>query len=134
MSQTHLLSDFAARIKNAQAMKQLTTKVLYSKKIEKVLNLLIKMGYIKKIETLNYKLNINMFKVYLKYESKSKKPVITEFTIVSKPGKKVFKSYKSLNKIYSGLGTIILSTSKGIIDDNTARVLKVGGEVLCNIF
>jgi len=134
MSQTHLLSDTIARIKNAQAVRKLSTVVYFSRTIEKVLNLLINAGYIKKIEVLHQRKGVNMIKVYLKYEGRARNVVISDFKVVSKPGRKVFKSYKELDKIYSGLGITVLSTSKGIISDIKAREIRVGGEVLCNIF
>ena len=134
MSQTHLLSDTIARIKNAQAVKKQYTIVHCSKKIERVLDVLLKAGYISNIEKYEVRKGIHMIKVGLKYEGKLSYPVIKEFNVVSKPGKKVFKSYKDVNKRYGGLGMTVLSTSRGIINDNEARDIKAGGEILCNIF
>ncbi len=99
-----------------------------------VLNLLNKAGYIDSIEKIEQRKGVSMIKVYLKYEGKNDTPVIKEFNVVSKPGKRIFKSYKEINKLYGGLGMVILSTSKGIITDSDAKDIKAGGEVLCNIF
>ena len=134
MSQNHLLSDTVARIKNAQLVKKQYTIVYFSKLIQMVLNLLVKAGYIANIEKIEERKGVSMIKVFLKYEGKLDTPVIKEFNVVSKPGKRVFKSYKELNKVYGGLGMTILSTSKGIITDSDAKNIKSGGEVLCNIF
>ena len=134
MSQNHLLSDTIARIKNAQLVKKSYTVVYFSKLIHMVLTLLNKAGYIDSIEKLDKRKGVSMIKVYLKYEGKNDAPVIKEFNVVSKPGKRIFKSYKEINKLYGGLGMVILSTSKGIITDSDAKDIKAGGEVLCNIF
>ncbi|MBY0580066.1 30S ribosomal protein S8 [Candidatus Bandiella numerosa] len=134
MSQTHLLSDTIARIKNAQLVKKQYTIVHCSKKIEQVLDVLLKAGYVSNVEKYEVRKGVHMIKVGLKYEGKLSCPVIKEFNVVSKPGKKVFKSYKDVNKMYGGLGMTVLSTSKGIINDNEARDIKAGGEILCNIF
>ncbi len=134
MSQTHLLSDTIARIKNAQSVKKQYTVVYCSKKIEQVLDVLLKAGYISNVEKYEVRKNVHMIKVGLKYEGKLSCPVIKEFNVVSKPGRKVFKSYKDVNKMYGGLGMTVLSTSRGIINDNEARDIKPGGEILCNIF
>lgn len=134
MSQTHLLSDMIARIKNAQLVRKKSTTVYFSRTIESVLDVLLKAGYILSAEKYEERKNINMIAVRLKYQGKLSEPVIKEFTVVSKPGKKVFKSYRDIGRVYGGLGTTILSTSKGIVDDNEARRIKAGGEVLCNIF
>jgi small subunit ribosomal protein S8 len=123
-----------ARIKNAQLIRKKSTTVYFSRTIESVLNVLLKAGYILSAEKYEERKNINMIAVGLKYEGNPSRPVIREFKAVSKPGKKVFKSYSDIGRVYGGLGTIILSTSKGIIDDNEARRVKAGGEVLCNIF
>lgn len=53
---------------------------------------------------------------------------------VSKPGLRQYRSYKDISRVISGLGTSILSTSKGIVSDRDARIAKVGGEVICNIW
>ena len=134
MSQNHLLSDTIARIKNAQLVKKSYTVVYFSKLIHMVLTLLNKAGYIDSIEKIEQRKGVSMIKVYLKYEGKNDTPVIKEFNVVSKPGKRIFKSYKEINKLYGGLGMVILSTSKGIITDSDAKDIKAGGEVLCNIF
>jgi small subunit ribosomal protein S8 len=134
MSQTHLLSDSIARIKNAQLVKKLYVNVYYSKIIERVLDLLIKEGYILSIQKYTVRKGISMIRIGLKYEGRLNKPVIKEFNIVSKPGKKVFKSYKDVAQRYGGLGMAILSTPKGILSNNEAIKIQVGGEVLCNIF
>ena len=134
MSQTHLLSDTIARIRNAQLVKRSYTIVYRSKIIENVLNVFLKEGYIDGIEILEERKGVSKIKVHLKYEKKSNSPVINEIKVISKPGRRVFQSYKSLEKSYGGLGTILLSTSKGVITDNQARNSRVGGEILCSIF
>jgi len=134
MSQTHLLSDTIARIKNAQLVHKRYTTVYFSKTIQLVLGVLLKAGYILSSEKYEQKKGIYMIKVGLKYEGKLDVPVIKEFSVISKPGKKVFKSYKDIGSMYGGLGLTILSTSKGVINDTEARSIKAGGEVLCNIF
>ncbi len=134
MSQMHLLSDTIARIRNAQLVRKPYTVVYYSEIIENVLKVLLKEGYISEIEKFEERKGIFKIKVYLKYENKSNDPVISEINVVSKPGRRVFKSYKDLDKLYGGLGTVLLSTSKGVITDHEARNIKAGGEVLCSVF
>jgi small subunit ribosomal protein S8 len=134
MSQTHLLSDTVARIKNAQAVQQTHTISYYSNNIRKVLDVLTESGYIDNIEILTMRKGIKMIKIYLRYYGKFQTPAISEVDIISKPGRRVFKSYKQINRLYGGLGITVISTSKGIISDNEARDIKAGGEILCNVF
>jgi small subunit ribosomal protein S8 len=53
---------------------------------------------------------------------------------VSKPGRRVYSKIKDLPKVYNGLGISVLSTPKGVLSDQEARQMNVGGEVLCTVF
>jgi small subunit ribosomal protein S8 len=61
-------------------------------------------------------------------------PVIREIARVSKPGRRVYTSVKTLPRINNGLGVAILSTPKGVMADHAARDANVGGEILCTVF
>ena len=61
-------------------------------------------------------------------------PVIREISRVSKPGRRVYASVKTLPRINNGLGVAILSTPKGVMADHAARDANVGGEILCTVF
>jgi small subunit ribosomal protein S8 len=108
--------------------------VYFSKKVENVLNVLLQEGYINKVEKIEERKGVLKLKVYLRYEGKDNNPVISEIKVISKPGKKVFKSYRDLDKICGGLGVTILSTPKGVMVDKEAKDKKSGGEILCNVF
>lgn len=127
------LSDMLARIKNGQKAK-LFEIYLFSpvpKICFKTLDLLYQEGYIRGFKKIynNKKLCV---KVLLKYDLEGN-PVITKIGRVSKPGRRIYTSVKSIWKIKSGLGMFILSTPKGILTDSDARMLNTGGEVLCYI-
>ena len=61
-------------------------------------------------------------------------PVIKEISRVSKPGRRIYTKADSIPKIQNGLGIAIVSTSKGIMSDNNARLKKIGGEIICRVF
>ena len=61
-------------------------------------------------------------------------PVIREIERVSKPGRRVYTSVKSMPRINNGLGVTIVSTPKGVMADHDARDANVGGEILCTVF
>ncbi|RYE14908.1 MAG: 30S ribosomal protein S8, partial [Rickettsiales bacterium] len=88
-------------------------------------------GYINSYDIVNNN-NIEGLNINLKYSSG--KAVINKISRVSKPGKRVYSSMKSLGKYYNGLGILILSTSKGVMSDYNACLQKVGGEVLCVVY
>jgi len=69
---------------------------------------------------------------YVKYINK--KPAIRILERVSKPGVRIYMSYQDIPKVINGLGINIFSTSKGIMTGKQARMEKIGGEYLCNIW
>ena len=74
-----------------------------------------------------------ILRIYLKYAD-NQGHVIQELVRISKPSRRVYVGADEVKSVYNGMGTSILSTSKGILTDKQARKQKVGGEVLCNIF
>ena len=127
------ISDMLARIKNGQQAKLFEINLFspVPKVCLQILNLLYKEGYIRGFKKvyINKKLHI---KVLLKYDLEGN-PVIKKISRVSKRGRRIYTSIKSVWKIISGLGTFILSTPKGILTDNDARILNAGGEIICYI-
>ena len=85
-------------------------------------------------------MDIKSFKIISKEKSNvSIKVLLKENAIVglkrfSKPGLRQYRGYTDMPRVVSGLGTAIVSTSKGIISSRDAKKLKVGGEVLCEVF
>jgi small subunit ribosomal protein S8 len=70
--------------------------------------------------------------VYLKYDNK--KPVVRGLKRISRPGLRVYIAGTKVPKVLNGLGTAVISTSKGVITDHEARKIRTGGEVLCHIW
>lgn len=134
MTQTCLLSDGITRIRNSQLVKAPSTVLLYSKLVVSFLNLLIDEGFLRKKEVFECRKNIKKIKVYFKYTGVSKFPAITEISVVSKPGRRIYRGFKDIVSMKGGLGTVVVSTSRGIMSDHKARDLKVGGQILCKIF
>jgi len=125
------LGDMLTRIRNAQ-MRGMSKVVTPSSKLRiRVLEVLINEGFIRgytEVEKDGHK-NIDIELKY--YEGQ---PVISEIKRVSKPGHRVYSSVSDIPLVRNGLGISILSTSKGVMSDNSARSENVGGEVLCRVF
>jgi small subunit ribosomal protein S8 len=127
------LSDMLTRIRNGQkaGLMEIPLFAPTPKICVNVLNILYKEGYIrgfhKKYNKNKKSLEIT---VLLKYDTEGT-PVIKSIERVSKPGKRVYTSINPLWKMKLGLGIFILSTPKGILTDLDARILNIGGEVLC---
>ncbi len=108
-----------------------TVDVPASKMTEKILEIFKNRGYIEDFRLM--KTNVQgSYKVYLKYENK--KSAIINLKRVSRPGLRVYKSRDEIPRVLNGLGTAVLSTSKGVVDGEEARKMNVGGEVLCYIW
>ena len=124
------LSDMITRIRNANLREKVAVAMPSSKVKVSVAKVLKDEGYI-----LNYKVTEDkkpVLEIDLKYYDG--KPVIEEITRSSKPSLRVYSSSKDLPKVKSGLGVAIVSTSKGVMSDRSARSNGVGGEILCTVF
>ena len=132
MSVSDPIADTLTIIRNATNAHKDTVEFPASKLLERMMAIFKKDGYVEDFRLLKDNKQ-GILKVYLKYE-KGKKSVIMGLKRISKPGLRVYATRDRIPKVLNGLGTSILSTSKGVIDDKQARELKVGGEVLCYIW
>lgn len=129
---TDSIADMLTRIRNAQAVKKESVLFPYSKIKWEILNILLKNGYIKKLDTTNKK-NKKFIEIILKYD-KEGTPKISELKRVSKPSRRIYVHAKDIWFFKRGLGIKVLSTPKGILSDKEAKKLNVGGEVLLEIW
>ena len=72
-------------------------------------------------------------RIFLRYDYNGE-PTIDQIRRVSRPGLRVYVSSKQIPRVLDGLGISILSTSKGVMSNKTATKLKIGGEILCEVF
>ena len=127
-----MIADGLTRIRNAYMRKLEVTTLLHSKTVEAVVAKLGEKGYIDSFKVIEKgpKKTIN---VTLKYDD-NEQPVINELKRVSKPGRRVYKPANEIKKFKNGYGSIIVSTSKGVISNDEAHRQNVGGELLCSIW
>ena len=132
MSFSDPLGDMLTRIRNGQKARKLSITSPASRLRANVLEVLKQEGYIRGYSQEKISEGIEQLTIELKYYENQ--PVIRSLDRVSKPGRRVYAKIKDLKPVNNGLGTIVLSTPKGILSDGKARELNVGGEILCNIF
>jgi small subunit ribosomal protein S8 len=132
MAMTDPLGDMLTRIRNAQMRKKSKVATPASRIRQHVLDVLQSEGYIRGYSTVEHKAGQSEFEIELKYYDGE--PVIREIERISKPGRRVYVSVKSIPRVANGLGVSILSTPKGVMSDAEARDQNVGGEILCTIF
>jgi small subunit ribosomal protein S8 len=134
MGMSDPIADMLTRIRNANRMKFKNVDVLLSKVNTDIARVLKETGYISGFDVKKDKArDHNVLRVYLRYSS-SKDRVITDLQRVSKPGRRVYSGSSKIPKVLNGYGVAIVSTSKGIMSDNKAKELNVGGEILCNVW
>jgi small subunit ribosomal protein S8 len=132
MSFSDPLGDMLTRIRNGQKARKSSIISPASKLRANVLEVLKQEGYIRGYSSQKVSEGIEQLTIELKYYENQ--PVIRNLERVSKPGRRVYAKIKDLKPVNNGLGTVVLSTPKGILSDGKARELNVGGEILCNIF
>ncbi len=130
MSFNDPIAQLLTQIRNASQAKLRFTDVDVSKLKINVLKILKEKGFIQ-----NYMVNDSLKKVriFLKYKQ-DRNPVIRGLRRISSPGLRRYVASDSIPWVRSGIGLAIISTSKGLLDDATARKMRVGGEVLCYVW
>ena len=126
------ISDMLTRIRNANLIKHENVFVLNTQTNQRISEILKKQGYIESTKIPSN--SFNPIEIKLKYNGSSKKPCITNLKRLSSPGLRIYSDYKKIPRILNGMGTIIISTSKGLMTDHEARMNKIGGEILFSIW
>ena len=128
MSLTDPVADMLTRIRNAQLSEKLIVAMNSSRLKNAIAQVLKDEGYIE-----DFQVNDNSGKpsleIRLKYYNGF--PVIEKIERVSRPGLRVYKSCDKLPQVMNGLGIAIVSTSKGVMTEQNAKLNGIGGEVLC---
>ncbi len=127
------IADLLARIKNAQTARHMTVDVPHSKVKTEVLRILESEGFIGSFETITEG-KFPAIRINLKYDSRSRKPVIQYMKRVSTPGLRVYRGAGELRPMRGGLSTRVVTTSQGIMTDRECRRRNIGGEVLCEVW
>lgn len=129
---TDTIADMLTRIRNANSMRYEKVEVPSSNIKKEVARILKEEGYIKDYELKDENTQGTII-LTLKYTDK-KERVITGLKRISKPGLRVYAKAEEIPKVLNGLGIAIISTSKGIMTDKSARKENIGGEVLAYIW
>lgn len=130
MSFNDPIAELLTKIRNAKGAQHRYVDLSYSKNKVKILDLMRNHGFIE-----NFLVNENQYKirVFLRY-TKERKSVIQDLQRVSTSGMRRYVGYNEIPRVFNGMGICIISTPKGIVDGETARNLKVGGELLCTVW
>lgn len=132
MTMTDPISDMLTRLRNATIVRHDRTDVPASKMKLEIAKVLKEQGFIRTFKVIEEGPQ-GLIRIYLKY-AEDGEPAIHGLRRVSRPGLRVYRSVENLPKVLNGLGSAVISTNRGILTDDQARSLRVGGEVLCEIW
>ena len=133
---TDPISDMLTRVRNAVTAKHTRVDVPASKLKAEIARILADEGYIhgfKMVDEADAKPGRQVIRIFLKYGPHGER-VITGIQRVSRPGRRVYFGRDDVPQVLAGLGTSILTTSRGVMTGREAVKAGVGGEVLCNVW
>ena len=130
MAQSDTIADLLTRLRNGVMARRRFVDVYLSKVKLNIIKFLEGQGYLERVLVDKEKGKVRIF---LKY-TQDREPVLQGLKRISSPGLRRYTSVEKIPRIQGGMGTVILSTSKGIIDGETARKEKLGGEFLCCVW
>jgi len=131
---TDPIADMLTRIRNAALARHDKIEVPKSKLKFEVAKILLEAGYISEVKDAEQVLDVDKkITIVLKY-GRDRQSAIDGIRRVSRPGRRVYVRHDRIPRVLSGLGISILSTSRGLVSDQTARRLKLGGELLCEVW
>ena len=133
MQISDVIADMLTRIRNANSAKHETVDIPASNMKKAIAQILVDEGYVKNYQVIEDGKQ-GVIRITLKYQGPSKSPVLMGLRRVSKPGLRIYSSCEDMPKVMKGIGTAIVSTSKGVMTDKKARKENVGGEVLAFIW
>ncbi len=131
MSMTDPIADYLTRVRNAIKAEKRTVDIPLSKFKLNITEVLSNAKFIDEYKTIEVD-GKKFIQIKLKYSDGA--PVIGGLRRISRPGIRRYVSYEKLPRVRNGLGIAIISTSKGLMTDKQARALKIGGEVVCNVW
>lgn len=132
MNVTDTIADALTRLRNALRAKRSVVVIPKSKMVLRLVSILKQEGFVEDFITKRSGIHEEIH-IALKYDAEDK-PVISDLTRVSKPGRRVYCATDEIPEVMGGLGVAILSTSKGVMTSRDARKQGVGGELLCTIY
>ena len=132
MSVSDPIADMLTCIRNACKARHKKVDVPSSKLKIEIAKVLLREKFVNNFKTIDDRKQ-GVLRIYLKYDTQ-KRSVISSIKRISTPGCRIYVDRDGIPRVLGGMGTAVLSTSKGILTDKEARVQGVGGEVVCHVW
>jgi small subunit ribosomal protein S8 len=129
---TDPVADMLTRIRNANKALHEHTQMPTSRLKEEIARLLKEEGYITDFRVQKGD-SFDLLEIDLKY-GRNRERIITDLRRISKPGRRVYARKDRLPRVLGGMGTAILSTSRGVMTSRNAEREGIGGEVICFVW
>lgn len=134
MAVTDPIADMLTRIRNSIEVRHNVAIVPSSRIKAAVAQVLQDEGFIQRFDEVRDG-HFPVLRIYLKYApGRERRPVLSGLKRISRPGCRIYAQKADIPWVRSGLGTVILSTNRGIMSGREARRQNVGGEVLCEVW
>jgi small subunit ribosomal protein S8 len=133
MKTSDTLSDLFTRLRNGMRAGHDRVEMPASRLKEEVLKVLEQEGFIASYRRMEGEGPRATLRVGLKYDHEGE-PIVSGLERVSRPGRRIYAKADAIPSVLGGLGVALVSTSRGIVTDKTAREKRLGGEVLCNVW
>ena len=133
MSMSDPIADFLTRIRNGIQAKKRWIDVPSSSMKKRIAYVLKEESYIEEVFFISESSNKEKIRIFLKYDYNGES-VIEKIERISKPGLRVYVGNGQAPRVLDGLGISILSTSKGVLSNQKAKELGVGGELICEVY
>lgn len=132
MNTTDPIADMLTRVRNALQARHASVDIPFSKMKLAIAKILEQEGYIGAFD-INEQGNRKTLRLQLKYDDR-KKPVVNGLRRLSKPGLRVYAGMHDIPRVRGGLGTVVISTNRGIMTGQEARRRHLGGELIAEIW
>ena len=129
---TDPIADMLTRIRNANRALHETTEMPTSRIKVEIARLLKQEGYIKDFHVKRGE-SFDTLEIELKF-GRNRERVITDLKRISKPGRRIYAQKDRMPRVLGGMGTAIMSTSRGVLTSRQAQELGIGGEVICFVW
>jgi small subunit ribosomal protein S8 len=127
------ISNMLSALKNATMVKNRAVEMVHTKECEAVAKVLLEKGYLSDVKTFKPKdKSYKMLNLELSKDENSFN--INDIKRVSKPGRRVYKKSSEIQLSKEGFGVYVISTSRGVMDGETAKKKKLGGELICEVY
>ena len=127
------ISNMISTMKNVSMSGREVLEVPYSLECESIAKVLKEKGFVDEVKVFKKEgSSAKMLKIKLSKDGSTIK--LSEARRISKPGRRVYKGYQEFKPVLQGLGVLVVSTSRGLMDAQEAKKKKLGGEVICEVY